>query len=288
MPGPFRIAMRQDHLVVGERQQGVGQSQSRSRRSPAALAPQAPQRRLNMVEARVAEGPVERRREERPSLIGFGWPSPGTPGRPTDSRGTCEARSGRPLEGASAFDSARRPGRDRSTCRAPRAWRRQGSRCRARRLRLHCGSAAASSSAVAAGDGARRSHPQARTFRTPDEDIARVEQGHLGIRRVDRPGVPVGPVRRLLQEDLIARPLRVAHRACGVGRQRLADPAAVVVGRPARVKPLPVARTVAVDHPPELVPVDLAEAPVAARLVESQFRIRQAQPHRVGSRERSG
>src|SRR3990172_8710985 len=53
--------------------------------------------------------------------------------------------------------------------------------------------------------------PQPGAIRPPDEDVACVLQGHLGVRRVDRPDVLKGDIKPILLEDLKARPLRIVH-----------------------------------------------------------------------------
>src|ERR1051326_9593941 len=66
---------------------------------------------------------------------------------------------------------------------------------------------------------------------------------------------------------------RAAPAFVCISECRLAHPGAVLVRLAARPHALAVARPVAGDHPLELVPIDLAEAPTPACLVELQFRI---------------
>ena len=58
-----------------------------------------------------------------------------------------------------------------------------------------------------------------------------------------------------------------------VGYGRISDPSAILIGFHPRAQPLLVARPGALDHPVELVPVDLAEVVMAFFLVPTQIGI---------------
>ena len=70
----------------------------------------------------------------------------------------------------------------------------------------------------------------------------------------------------------------------GIRRRCLAHPGALVVGPTAVRDPLGVARPVTAQHPPELVPVDLAEVVVAALGVPAQLGVGQDDAELLGLR----
>src|SRR3954453_8086782 len=76
----------------------------------------------------------------------------------------------------------------------------------------------------------------------------------------------------------------LARRLRGVGRGRLGHPGVVVAGGPPPGDPLGVAGATSGQHPPELVPVDRAEAVAAGLRVQRQLGVGQVDAEELGLR----